>query len=360
MVENTASSRLSIADEKTAADEVVLPVIPIHHITKYANKREEQEQCIGNININQFVSLDKFDKLLIDYMEELSCNISNYDTTEKCKGRKKRKRKYNSEDEGNLTKEDSACVSHLIPEPVFGHILSRCHTDESFWSETAMKSIIYSKSLPRRFYPLVFKCLFKYNALDLLEACTSSLANVPEACIVDSVKYLVRSDATDKSSMKASSETLRLVTCPVSSPASGYLLIVLTFSFDDHTLQSELARLTQNEALVLIQYLRYLLALASPALYSSHIADNVNIPESLTEKKILIWLELLLTTHLLSFVSSPSLRPLLMEIRKTFRHQIRFYKDLHSVGPYLEYFHKPFTLPPRSAIGIYTFETITL
>jgi len=125
-------------------------------------------------------------------------------------------------------------------------------------------------------------------------------------------------------------------------------------------LKDYLKLLTIEEASFLFQSLRFLLYSISPALANqTTTVIRKSFDDSMKESKIVIWLDLLLTAHLMVFTTDPKLSPLITTMQNTINRQQMFYKNVAELGPCLKFLEGNMTLPQK-AIGEYTLETIKI
>jgi len=349
----------------------LIPICPLPPPTLQGKRTHDQatQKKGKEFSINQLSSLAEFQKLLDEYVLGNRIEEVTTETTEPVKKKKKKKKKFNENTEHTENPDNSQLNAetqneprqrYVIPESTFERVMEKCIEDKQFWSTQAMKYIIDQKMLPRRCYKYLFHCIKLHRAFDLLEECSQNLKNVPEAITMDFVRFLIKKYSEDKDLIEKLSQSLNVMECPISKKVANYLCHLLAFPFHQLRMHEQMNKLSQNEALILLQFLHYILYLISPALYGDTSVNALDVPEKLNEKQVLRWIESLLDGHLISFTMSSTLRPLVQEISKTTKRQIRFYRDIATLAPYLEHLQKAYPLPEADTVGVYKYEQITL
>ncbi|XP_057310908.1 nucleolar protein 11-like [Hydractinia symbiolongicarpus] len=288
-------------------------------------------------NVEEYQTLDNLAKQLDAYVL----------ATEKAL----RKRKYDDE---NLRLSHPSCS--YVTESCLRAALQRCKRDPKFWSKNGLEYLIKNNYISKSLQGDVFSCIFQYNVIDLLKISVRHIKGISEKCIVKCLKHIIKS--VDKSDIDKLTLTLSWDGCPVDLDVAKILLCMIPVSFDETCMTEYLKLLTADEALVFLQFLHYILAVVSPALISNCITD-IDVPKEITEKKVFSWVNCLLSAQLMTFNTSPTLKQLVPELKKTLSRLGNFYSDVASLAPYLEHFKSDRVLP-KKVHGKYTIETITL
>lgn len=339
------ASLLSALKESFKTEQSTQHVAPLYTLINPSTKFKSLEENVSNIiEDNEYESVNQFKSL-----QDLSKELELY--AEKSKKVVCRKRKQHSESESILKP-----FSSYVTEGCITSALRKCNNNESFWSVVGLKSLISNHYITQASHAAMFDCIFKYNSIDVLETLVLNNYKISEKYLIQSIKHIVRS--VQKTEIEQLSLTLMWESCPVKENIAKELCYVIAFEFDEIYMKEQMKLLNADEALVLIQFLHYILYIESPALISD-VSTDIEVSKHISESKILSWLDALLTTQLMIFATSPSLKDLISQLNKTITRQKQFYRDVSKLAPYLKHLKKNYTLPKKS-VGKYTIETVTL
>jgi len=244
-----------------------------------------------------------------------------------------------------------------VPQETIFAGLEKCISNEEFWSKEGLDALLSNNCItPGINDDAVFKCIWKYNAYSSFKAMVVSYQIVPDKYILQSLKCLLNNvPAGEVTALMSNLQT------DVFSVPPGFVLdlsYIVLLPFNTSSLKDYMKLLTVDEALKLMQCFYFLLHLVSPALVTKCTDTNL-IDEGVTERKVVLWLDLVLTAHIVVFTTSPSLSPIISDIKKSLQRQQVFYQNVGKMTPYLEYIKESKTLPEK-IIGEYSIETITL
>lgn len=294
-----------------------------------------------SIELGNFQSLEEFSQQLANFIQRsTSISLDN----------KHKKKKVES-------------VSHrpsagLIPQEMIFAALEKCATNEEFWCKTGLDILLSNNCItPGINDDVVFQLIWKYKAYSSFKEMAKSYQIVPEKYILQSLKCLLKN--VPLSEAVALHTKLENVDDDFRIPAFVLDLSYIVFlPVNVALLKDYMKLLTVDEALVLLHCYHFLLHVVSPALPST-CRDAKNIDGDVMEKRLITWLDLILTAHLVVFTTTPTLVTAVSDIRKTLSHQKAYYEQIGKLTSYLEYINKSKTLPEK-IIGDYSIETITL
>ena len=259
-----------------------------------------------------------------------------------------------------MQKVDVPCyrpLSGYVPQESIFSALQTCMTSESFWSKEGLDILLENKYItPGLDDDVIFECILKYKSFSSLKFLAKSFNVVPEKYVIKTLKTII--SMVDIGGAKPLHTKLYSIDCPVTEDIAVNLTYVMLLPVNKVSLREYLKLLTADEALVLLQCLHFLLYAISPALLNKS-TKTITFDEGITESKVVMWLDLLLTAHLMVFTTSPTLSPLVSDISMTIRKQQLFYHDVTQLGSCLRYLKETKTQPEK-LMGEYTIETIRM
>lgn len=299
-------------------------------------------QETATVTAKQFNSLKDFQSLLKSYAVDKPYATINMKRN-KLQNRKRKRKADEAAEPPPTTVTPSLPV---VSESVFVDVLTRCEREATFWCEESMEDILRNNLLPPVAVTRAVACLFKYECLRLLEALFASKLNVPELCLLDSVRRVLQMNIASAKEQQDN------------SASDSLLLLLLSLSFNKWSLQIEVTKLAQAEAAALLLFLFKLLSgesVGSPT--EEGKAERRRVPE----KQLLSWIEVLLNAHAVSFLLSAPERRLVEDLQKFVHQRKVFYKSVRTLAPWLDHLKKPkSTIEKREHVGVYTFEKIKL
>jgi len=310
------------SDERTTA--MVAPLYTLN--PNEINKTVEEVKT--PLDIHKFNNLKQFSNALQQLCQK----------NRKIKQSKKKKQKVDIE---TLHRPSSGYVQQ---ETIFS-ALQKCLStgEEKFWSKEGFDILLGNNYITAGLDDdKVFQCIWKYKAYSSFKEMAKSYIVVPE-------KYIIK---TLKTMLLSSDENFP----PPHGVAENISFIVL-LPVNKVVLKDYLKLLSVNEALLLLQCLHYLLKVVSPAI-NMQLPLGKSIDEDVSESKVVMWLDLVMTAHLMVFTTTPTLNPLISEIKSTLKKQQMFYGDVGKLNSYLQCLKEGGKTLPEKVIGGYTIETI--
>lgn len=246
--------------------------------------------------------------------------------------------------------------SGYVPQEIIFSALRKCLTVEGFFSAKGLGVLLENMYItPGVDDDLIFEVILKYKAYSLLNIIAKTFNVVAEKHIVRTLKGILHGVSIDES--KSLCTNLYTVDCPVPSIVISNLIGVLKLPLNKVGLKDYLKLLTLNEALAFLQCLIYILHRVSPALVQGPLKDKL-VDEGITESIVVIWLDLLLTAHLMAFATSNTLPSLINDIRLCIQKQKFYYSQISQLWSLLLCLKGGKSL--EKPIAKYTIENINL
>lgn len=237
--------------------------------------------------------------------------------------------------------------------------LRRCLTSDKYWSESAFTTLLENKHIQAGYQDdVVFQCITKYKCFSLLKLIRQTFHVVADKHVVRVLSAVLQNIASTESAALHSAQKSRYYSdCPVSDGALVDLTLALTLPFNKATLRDSLKALTLEEALLALHCLVYMMHVVSPAL-APNTEKSSRFDAGMTEMCVVMWIDMLLTAHLMGLVTTPSFHTLIPDIMLCVQKQLTYHKEIGSLSAMLQ---RVMAGPVRRApIGNYVIEMIQM
>jgi len=251
--------------------------------------------------------------------------------------------------------------SGYVPQELIFSALRKCMTNEAFWSAKGLDILLENNYITPGFDDdLIFSCILKYKSYTSLKLIARYFEVVADKYIIKTLKSILKSVVIEES--RSLHTNLYSIGCPVSDKVIADLSYTMMLPVNKMSLKEYLKLLTLNEALIFLQCLNFMLHIVSPALVEGPLKSNLCEGEEITERLVVMWLDLLLTAHLMSFATSQTLHSLIPDIRLCINKQQCYYSNISRLASFLRYVREERTTIEnmQKPIGKYTLETITM
>jgi len=247
--------------------------------------------------------------------------------------------------------------SAYISQELIFSALRRCITDENFWSEKGLQGLLENKYIMAGYNDdIVFQCIIKYRSFSLLTLVANTFHVVADKYIIRVLAAILVNIAAD-GSVEVAHKSRYHSDCPVSDSAIADMSYAMTLPVNKITLKESLKVMTMDEALITLQCLVYMLHVVSPAL-AEDATKRSKFDARMTEDRIVLWIDMLLSAHLMGFATTPILDSLISDISLCLQKQLNYYSQVSELVSFLK--HATSGNNGEQPIGKYTVESITL
>jgi len=232
--------------------------------------------------------------------------------------------------------------------------LERCINDKTFYSVKSVRYLIKKDLINSLLHKLVVECYTKYDDLELLQTIVLKL-DINEELVVQIVQFVLKN--TDEETCRRLLDNEQMESCGLYKTILKRLVAIFTVEIQKKSLKEQLKLLESKEAMVLLKILQYLVKQISLSVNGDE-KFNIDI-SGLSEMKILVWIDALISAHTITFATNNSMKSTIKDLGAIANDQLRFYQTINELTPFVDVFEKVFELPPPKRQN-YSIETITL
>jgi len=244
--------------------------------------------------------------------------------------------------------------SFYITETCLCKCLERCINEKGFYSIQSLKYLIKKKLITSALHGLLVECFMKYDDIGLIQI-ISTCIRLKEYLVVKVLLNVMGKMESGTCEQIILNQDLN--TCLVSTDILQRLLYIISMEIDFTILKEQFKLVVAKEAMTLLKILQYILNQVSNALEKDpDFALNV---QNITEKKVLGWLDSLVSAHTMTFATSPLMKSSIQNLDTSTKKQIEYYRTIGELFPYLDVLQKSYELPSRR-LELYSIEVITL
>jgi len=247
--------------------------------------------------------------------------------------------------------------SAYISQELIFSALRKCVANEEFWSSKGLHVLLENKYIMAGYDDdLLFQCIIKYKSFSLLKLVAQTFHVVADRYVVKVLAAILHNIALD-ASVEIAHQSRYYSDCPVADSAIADMSYAMTLPVNKTTLRDSLKVLTLNEALITLQCLVYMLHVVSPAL-AEDATKRSKFDAGMTEGRIVLWMDLLLSAHLMGLATTPVLDSLIPDINLCLQKQLNYHSQFSELATFLK--HAKMGSGKEQPIGKYAVETITL
>lgn len=206
-------------------------------------------------------------------------------------------------------------LTYFITESCMYKCLERCLNEDKFYSKDGLDFLIYNQFVTSVIHTVMVKCIMKYGDLYLLRAFNMKLK---ESLILELLKYVIKDIVAEE--VQNLQKSFSLETIEIKSEIVDKVTIVLSLELDFEKMREQLKLLLANDAITLLQLLRYILFQVSPAFYGD--PSCICFKSELTEKMVVRWIDSLISAQMISFATSPIAKPIVEELNANISDQV--------------------------------------
>merc|ERR1711973_197086 len=248
-------------------------------------------------------------------------------------------------------------TSAYISQELIFSALKKCMVNENFWSAKGFQMLLENKYIMAGYNDaLVFECIIKYKSFSLPKFVAQTFQVVGDKYVVQVLAAILHNIAVDDSA-EVAQKGRYYSDCPVSDIAIADMSYAMVLPVNKTSLRESLKVLTLDEALITLQCLVYMLHVVSPAL-ARDATKSSKFDGRMTEGQIVMWIDLLLSAHLMGFASTHILESLISDINLCIQKQLNYHTQVAELASFLK--HAKSGNIVEQPIGKYAVETITL
>jgi len=241
-----------------------------------------------------------------------------------------------------------------------GHMFSalrRCIENAEFWSSEGLQKLLEDDYvMPGYDDDTIFQCIIRYKSFNLYKLISQTFPTVNNKHIVNSLKTILHDVVVDER-IESLHRDGYFGECPVPEEVLVNISYVMLLPVDGDSLKDYLKLLSVDDAILLLQCFVFMLHVVSPALEKDPLKSAM-FDGPITEKRIVAWMDLLLSAHLMALSSLSDVERLMSDITLCIQKQQLFYNELSELGTLLQHFQE--NTKPQKYNEAYAIETITL
>jgi len=246
--------------------------------------------------------------------------------------------------------------AYVSQERIFS-VLQNSISNEKFWSESSLRMLLENKYIvPGHNDDVVFNCIIKYKSFSLLKLVAQNFHIVTDKHVIRILSAILNGVTLEEAT--AAAQTSHYYSdCPVSESVVADLSYAMVLPVNKTTLSNSLKVLTLDESLILLQCLVFMLHVVSPAL-AKDVEKSSKFDDGMTEGRIVLWLDALLTAQLMSFATSHTMEVVMPDIKLCIQKQQNYYSQIAELASFLQHMRNGKSI--EKPVGLYTIENISL
>ncbi|XP_046856490.1 nucleolar protein 11-like [Xenia sp. Carnegie-2017] len=256
------------------------------------------------------------------------------------------------------TTEKCSTSNETVSQFLVTSVFERCANEKEMWTPDIGNLILNTAVLPSRYFSQFLSLVMEKNDMLLFRNCLCTLKGIPESCLVECLKFILRYDDVMFSSPAFVPDVWVETSPPCPLSKAKMISLVLSHPINDAFLQSSLRKLNFDDVMILLQFLLHIMKCWSPLLN-----DVLCFQESLhkpTYSKILDWSALILNAHFTQMILVPDSQTLLINFHKIVGEQIISLEHLEQLDGYLTHFKDHESLPYNNRMSSYSIEQMEL
>jgi len=250
-------------------------------------------------------------------------------------------------------------ISGIVRQGLIFSALRKCIERKGFWSSEGLKSLLKGGYvMPGYDDDVVLECIIKYKCFAVFQCISQIFTTVDGKYVAKSLKAILDGVYVSHE-IECLHKDGRFADCPVPTKVISDISHVMLLPVDPASLKDYLKLLTVEEAVLLLQCFVFMLHAVSPAL-ERNLRKSTKFGANMTEAKIIMWMDLLISAHLIAFSSLDTLERLISDITLCVKKQQFYYGEICELKTILGYFCERGKKVKVEPVGKYSIETITL